>query len=220
MDRRNFVIAAAAMTATFRTAARAAEMSADDGSPITNFRIPAELDPMALPGLVTIGNANAEVVLCEMFDYNCGFCREAAAGLNDVVEHDGAVRLALVNNPILSAQSVQAAKVQQAVLRHFGPASAYDLHLRLFQQKGRIDGPRALAVVREMGLDATLIESASESAEVKAVLDRQRRLAADLGLSVTPSFALGNTALVGWPGLEPMRRFIAATRQCGAPSCG
>ena len=51
--------------------------------PIRNFRIPAELDPATLPGIVWSGARAGDVVLYEFFDYNCGFCRKAARDLDE-----------------------------------------------------------------------------------------------------------------------------------------
>ena len=57
----------------------------DDGAAIRNFRIPAELDPAILPGIVWSGARAGDVVLFEFFDYNCGFCRKAARELGEIL---------------------------------------------------------------------------------------------------------------------------------------
>lgn len=195
-------------------------LRADDGAAITNFRIPAELDPATLPGILWRGAKSADVILYEFFDYNCGYCRQAAREIDDIVAQDPNLRLGLINNAILSIGSAQAAKVQQAVLRLHGPRAANDFHATLFARRGQADGASALALAREMGLDPKKIEESGDSPSVVAVLTRQARLAASLGMEMTPSFAITGVALLGWPGKASMREIIANARKCDHPACG
>ncbi len=192
----------------------------DDGAPIQNFRIPSELDPATLPGVVWKGGKSADVILYEFFDYNCAFCRKAARDVETILARDPNLRLGLVNNPILSLGSVQAAKVQQAVLKLRGPSAAYDFHLKMFTKRGQSDGLSALEVVRSMGLDAKKVEEAADGEIVSQVLSRQARLAASLGMSMTPSFAIAGAGLLGWPGVATLRSIVANARKCDHPVCG
>lgn len=76
-------------------------LNSDEGSPVDNFKIPVELDPAQLPGIVWKGEKTADILLYEFFDYNCGYCRRAALALDRLLVQDPGVRLGLVNNPIL-----------------------------------------------------------------------------------------------------------------------
>jgi protein-disulfide isomerase len=184
----------------------------DDGVAIRNFRIPAELDPATLPGIVWSGARAGDVVLYEFFDYNCGFCRKAAQDLDEILRDDKNLRLGLINNAILSIGSVQAAKVQQAVLRLHGPRVAGEFHARMFGRRGQGDGASAL--------DPKKIEESGDSPAVTAVLTRQAKLAASLGMEMTPSFAIAGVGLLGWPGKASLRGIIANARKCDHPVCG
>jgi protein-disulfide isomerase len=195
-------------------------LRSDDGAAIRNFRIPAELDPAILPGIVWSGAKSADVVLYEFFDYNCGFCREAARDLDEILRVDKNLRLGLINNAILSIGSVQAAKVQQAVLRLHGPRVASEFHARMFGRRGQGDGASALAVVRDMGLDPKKVEESGDSSAVTGVLTRQARLAASLGMEMTPSFAIAGVGLLGWLGKSALQGIVANARKCDHPVCG
>jgi len=192
----------------------------DDGAAITNFRIPPELDPATLPGIVWSGARAGDVVLYEFFDYNCGFCREAARDLGEILGDDKNLRLGLINNAILSIGSVQSAKVQQAVLRLHGPRVASEFHARMLGRRGQSDGASALAVVRDMGLDPKKVEESGDSAAVTGVLTRQAKLAASLGMEMTPSFAIAGVGLLGWPGKTALQGIVANARKCDHPVCG
>ncbi|MFY9627959.1 MAG: DsbA family protein [Methylocystis sp.] len=215
------LIGALAVAPTFARAEERVEYAlvADDGAPVQNFRIPVELDPAKLPGIIWRGDKSADVILYEFFDYNCAFCRKAQHDIEALLANDPKTRLGLVNYAILSIGSVQAAKVQQAVLRLFGPKAAYDFHSKLFSKRGQIDGATALAVARELGLDPKKIEESGDSPSVSATLTQQAKLAESLDMGMTPSFAIAGVGLLGWPGPQSLRKIIANVRKCDRPLC-
>lgn len=192
---------------------------AEDGAQVQNFRIPSELDPAHLPGVVWKGARTGDVLLYEFFDYNCAYCRRAARDIDEISTSDPELRLGLVNNPILSLGSVQAAKVQQAILRLYGPDAAYDFHNRMFVKRGLSDGVSALAIARQMGLDTVQVGESADSAIVAEVLSRQARHAASLGMSTTPSFIVAGVGLLGWPGKKALQSIVSNARRCDRPVC-
>ena len=130
------------------------------------------------------------------------------------------LRLGLVNNPILSLGSVQAAKVQQAVLRTAGPAKAYAFHQAVYAKHGPIDGPLSLQVAGELGLDVHVVETAADLPQVGTVIKRQAELAQSLGFEATPSFSLGNIGLLGYPGPDALQKAVADMKRCDKLACG
>ena len=194
--------------------------TADDGRQVYNYRLPSDLSTEGLPGVVWTGAQHPDVILVEYFDYNCPFCRKAERDLDGLLRTNPGLRLGLVNNPILGLGSVQAAKVQQAVLRGAGPARAYAFHQAVYAKRGPIDGPLALEVVGEMGLDAKAIETAADLPQVGAVIKRQAGLAASLGFEATPSFSVGNIGILGYPGPDAMQKAVADMKRCDKLACG
>ncbi|MBV8851611.1 MAG: DsbA family protein [Methylobacteriaceae bacterium] len=110
--------------------------------------------------------------------------------------------------------------MQAAVLEIHGPRKAYALHRRLLAAPGPVDEAPALAAARDLQLDTDRIKIAMSGAAVGSHIKRQKQIATDLGLRYTPTFAIGNTAFIGWPGIDAMKTFIANARRCGAPRCG
>jgi protein-disulfide isomerase len=162
---------------------RAFDLFGDDGKRVANYRLPSELSLTGLPGITWVGSARPDVILVEFSDYNCPYCRKAAPDLDALVTKDSNFRLGLVNNPIIGLGSVQAAKVQQAVLKLYGPKRAYDFHKAMFAQRGGNDGPVALQIAQSLGLDKAGIETAADGEIISAVLKRQVKLASDLGFT-------------------------------------
>lgn len=195
------------------------KLTGDDGQTIQNFRIPSELDPTTVPGLIWKGRKEADIILYEFFDYNCSFCHQAAKELNKIIASDPGVKFGLINNPILSLGSMQAAKVQQAVLRIYGPKAAYNFHSALISQRGQKDGTLALDAALAAGLNRERIEETADSTIISDVITRQIKLAENLGMSMTPSFILAGTGMLGWMGINSLKEMIISARKCDQVSC-
>lgn len=227
IERRRFLAITAALAAGSRNSAlaqgygQAFRVDNDDGRPIANSRLPGEIVGQipALRGVTYVGPAEAETTLYEFFDYNCPYCRKAAADMASLAGSDQALRIGLINNPILSPQSAQAAKVVLALQRKLGSAAAWTFYQTVLAKPGKIDGLGALQAASKLGISSAEIETIADSDEVRLALKAQMRMAADLGLSATPSYVLGNTGLLGHPGPKALARMIAATRRCDQIAC-
>lgn len=135
-------------------------LKGDDDRPVPNMRLPVELTSEIdlLPGIIWVGAKRGALTLYEFYDLNCPFCRKAAKDLPRLLSKVPDLRLGLINNAILSLGSVQAAKVELALLATKGPAAAYEFHKRLFSMAGMNDGPRALAVGESLGVPRDRLE--------------------------------------------------------------
>ena len=226
MNRRALTVGAAALAAAGGARAQSAAnqwfpVRGDDGMPVPNGRAPVELvdEIEDLPGAIWAGPKTATVQLIEFYDYNCPWCRAAHAAMAGLRRVDPDLRVGLVDNPILSPASAQAAKVGLAMLTLKGARASYDLHARLLSSQGRIDGPRALDAAASLGADRAELERVADGPEVAATLGRQMRLAASLGLAATPSWVVGGATVLGFPGPKALARIVADARRCGAISC-
>ncbi len=180
-------------------------ITGDDGKAVANSVLPGEItgEIPALRGVTYVGPKDAETTLYEFYDFNCPWCRKAAADVVALHDSDPRLRIGLVQNPILSPESAQAAKVMLAVQRKLGSAAAFAFYQALLSRPGRIDGLGALAVASSMGLDRAEAEDIADSDEVRLALKSHMRMAADLGLYATPSYVLGNGASSVIPARRP-----------------
>ena len=118
LHRRRFLAASAALVSGIGQAgAQTGEgwyaVTSDEGQPVQNMRLPVELfsEVDELPGLIRLGSEAPDVTLVEFYDYNCPFCRKAAKDLEALLGADKGLRLGLVNNPVLSPGSKEAARI-------------------------------------------------------------------------------------------------------------
>lgn len=229
LDRRSLLAASAGAIAGLGAVGRAAAQSygqavaiiGDEGRPVANAVLPGEItgELPGLRGVTYAGPREAETTLYEFFDFNCPYCRKAAADVIALNASDPGLRIGLVHNPILSPQSAQAAKVALAMQRKLGSDAAWTFYGRVLARAGRIDGPGALTDGTAMGIPAAELEEIADSEEVRTALKSQMRIAADLGLYATPSYVLGNAGILGHPGARTLARMIASTRRCDRLAC-
>jgi protein-disulfide isomerase len=192
----------------------------DDGDPISNHALSAgQMKQVAgLPGLVEV-SGKGDVTLYQFYDLNCPFCREAAADVDELIRTDQALRLVFVPYPVLSVQSVAGARVELA-LRELGtPKQFLEFHRKIYAGRGVIDGERALAVVQAMGFDRQKIIDAANAQRVTATMTAHAKLGTALKLMATPAYVVAGVAILGHPGLEPLRKVIASVRRCKAVVC-
>lgn len=196
-------------------------VTGDDGKAVANSILPGEITGQipALRGVTYVGPRDAGTTLYEFYDFNCPYCRKAAADVVALHDSDPELRIGLVHNPILSPQSAQAAKVMLAVQRKLGSEAAWRFYQTLLGKPGRIDGLGALAAAAALGIPQAEVEEIADSEEVRAALKSQMRMAADLGLYATPSYVLGNSGILGHPGARAMAKMIASVRRCDRLAC-
>ena len=128
--------------------------------------------------------------------------------------------LGLVNYAVFGIGSIQAAKVQQAVLKMHGPVRAYAYHKAMFARRGQNDGNTALQTVAALGLDSKRVTEAADGDDITRVMTRQAKLAEALGFNATPSFTMNGVGFSGYPGPGAIAGMVASVRSCEKLACG
>jgi protein-disulfide isomerase len=171
------------------------------------------------PHSIVAGNPQGDVTLVEFFDYNCGYCKRALADVRGLVKSDPKLRLVMKDFPVLGPDSVEASRVALAVKNQISGDKLFDYHVRLMETRGRVNGEKALALAKEMGLDVARIQKDMESPVILAALQENVALGDKLGLTGTPAFIIGDEIIPGAVGADPLRRVVAGVRQCGRATC-
>jgi protein-disulfide isomerase len=171
------------------------------------------------PRGVTLGNKDGDVTFVEFFDYNCGYCKRAMIDMLELLKSDHKLKIVLKEFPVLGQSSVEAAQVAVAARMQDPAGKKYlDFHQKLLGGRGQADKARALAAAKEAGFDIAKIEKDMTSAEVRATLEENFRLAESMGMNGTPSYVIGKQVVVGAVGLENLKEKISTAR-CGKVSC-
>lgn len=193
----------------------------DDGDPISNHALTVEqMAAVAqLPGLVAAGGKGSTATLYQFYDLNCPFCREAARDVDALIRSDPALNLVFVPYPVLSVQSIEGVRVELALRELAPPETFLEFHRRIYAGRGVIDGARALAVIRELGIDQQKLIAAANKPHITRTMKAHADLGSELGLMATPAYVIAGIAILGHPGLDPLRKVVAAVRACGKAVC-
>src|SRR3954447_24180128 len=171
------------------------------------------------PRNVTLGNKDGDVTFVEFFDYNCGYCKRAMTDMLELMKSDPKLKVVLKEFPVLGPGSVEAAQVAVAVRMQDPTGKKYlDFHQKLLGGRGQADKARALAAAKEAGLDMAKLEKDLASAEVRATLEENFKLAEDMGMNGTPSYVIGKQVVIGAVGADSLREKIGIAR-CGKAVC-
>jgi len=202
-------------------AASTAEYSlvGDEGQRLPNHTVRL-LGPIdRLPGVVVVGNPKGKETLIEFYDLNCPFCRVAAADLGEMLKRDSQLRLVLVPYPILGIPSIGAARVELAIAKLGTPEQFYAFHRQVYAQRGTTDGPRAPEIAAGLGLNKQNLLALGDSDEITGTMKNLVNLGTALGLEATPSFIVGNLAILGYPGPRALQAMVNAVGTCGKAVC-
>ena len=162
------------------------------------------------PNAPSIGNPNGDAVVVEFFDYNCPYCKRAAADVKSLLEADDGVRVVYREWPILGEGSVFAARAALAA-REQGKYE--ELHWALMATRGRVEEVSVLAAARSVGLDLEKLVVDMNSPAVMAHLEATQMLAQGLGFTGTPAFVIGDALVPGAVPLSDLQGYVAAARE-------
>jgi protein-disulfide isomerase len=166
-----------------------------------------------------IGNPKGKITLVEFFDYNCGYCKRALNDLLTLIKSEPELRVVLKDFPVLGPNSVEAARVAFAVRKQASGEKFLEFHQKLMLSRGPNGKEQALAVARELGLDMDRLQKDMKDPSVQAGLEETMKIADELNLTGTPSYVIGDEAVVGAVGATELKKRIDAVAKCGKASC-
>jgi protein-disulfide isomerase len=161
------------------------------------------------PSSPVSGNLKGDVTVVEFFDYRCGFCKRVAGAVTQLQKEDSRVRVVYKNFPILGEASELAAK---AALASNAQGRYQQFHEALLAAKGELTKEQVLHIAAEVGLDPKRLETDMNNPEWAMIIDRNRTLAKELGISGTPAFIVGNELYPGAMDLAVLKELVGRAR--------
>ncbi len=158
------------------------------------------------------GDRDGDVTVVEFFDYRCGYCIAMAPRLETLLEADRGLRFVYKEWPILGPMSEFAARAALAARRQ---GRYEDFHSALMRLRGRLTEATVLDAARRLGLDPERLRADMKSPKIDRALRDNRALAAELGITGTPSFVVGDRLIPGAVPLGELKAVIAAARGGG-----
>lgn len=166
-------------------------------------------DPASYAG----GNLDGDITVVEFIDYRCSYCRKAHAEVHDLVTRDGNIRYVVKEFPILSEESVTAARFAIATLQVAGPEAYAKVNAGFYESfRGEITPDTLTAFATDLGIDPAPVLARMDAPEVTQVIEDNRALAQRLQISGTPTFVMGSQMIRGYVPLAAMQSVVAQER--------
>jgi protein-disulfide isomerase len=191
---------------------------ADAQSALANLRVPLAPtrgpDPnrrhtVNIAGAPALGPEQAPVTIVEFSDYQCPFCGRVEATLKQVREkYPDRVRIVFKHLPLdIHSKALAAHAAAEAAARQ---GKFWEMHDKIFANQAAMSPEKYAEWARELGLDMARFERDRASAEVKARIAADKREAAQLGATGTPSFFINGKYSSGAKPFEAFQALIDA----------
>jgi protein-disulfide isomerase len=154
------------------------------------------------------GAAKPEVTLVEFFDYACPYCKASNPAVDRLLTENKGLRVVYRELPILGPDSVTAARLslQASKLGRFA-----QFHDALWAA-GR-PAPDTIATAAQ---SASIAPTPQQDGDIDAELNRNMKLAGQLGATGTPLFVIGDKVMNGAVGYDTLKEAIAKARKKNA----
>lgn len=161
------------------------------------------------PTSPVLGNPDGDVVLVEFFDYRCPYCHKAASIVKQLVEADPNLKVVMKEFPILSPESMIAARAALAAMKQ-GKYAAY--HFALMDSASDLSQDRLFALAEDLDLNLDQFKDDMKAEEVGQEILSTRALAQRIGANGTPAFIVGTTSVPPNTTFEEFKALIQSIR--------
>lgn len=141
-----------------------------------------------------LGDAHGDVTIVEFFDYACTYCKAVEPRLESALRADPHVRLILKEFPILTPESLIAARASLAARRQH---KYRQFHEALMAYRGPWDEDAIFATARSVGLNIARLRHDMAAPSIANEIIDNFNLARGLRIFQTPGFVVGDHILTG-----------------------
>jgi protein-disulfide isomerase len=163
---------------------------------------------LPFPGAV-LGNPEGTVTLVQFTDYSCGFCRQSVADVERLVAENPDLKVVMREYPILRSESADAARMALAAAQQ-GKYAAF--HGAMFDL-GTPTAETIEAAATRAGVDLVKAQAAIARGTFDPYLQANYELAAQIGISGTPGWVVGDQVIDGALGHHALSRAIGEARE-------
>ena len=170
--------------------------------PDLSYAVPTDERPSA-------GPADALVTIVEFSDFQCPFCKKAAATMDEVKKaFSEDVRLVFRNQPLPFHNNARGAA--EAALAAGKQGKFWEMHDHLFANSNALDAAKLPEYAKAIGLDVEKFNADMKSSEIKELIDQDIELANKFGARGTPAFFINGRFIAG---AQEKEKFEALIRE-------
>ncbi len=141
-----------------------------------------------------LGDAHGDVTIVEFFDYACSYCKAVEPRLESALRTDRHVRLILKEFPILTPESLIAARASLASRRQH---KYRQFHEALMAYRGPWGEDAIFSTARSVGLNIARLRRDMAAPGIANEIINNFNLARGLRIFQTPGFVVGDHILTG-----------------------
>jgi protein-disulfide isomerase len=166
------------------------------------------------------GAANGKVVIQQVSDFQCPFCRQVEPTLDELLKaYPGKIKIVWRDRPLpMHPDAPLAAEAAREAYAQKGNEGFAMMHKLLFENQRALKRDDLDGYARKIGLDMSRFARALDSHTHKAVLDADEKAAVDAGVSGTPAFFIGPYFISGAQGLPKFRKAVELVLKGPPPS--
>jgi protein-disulfide isomerase len=152
------------------------------------------------------GPADAKITVAEFFDYRCPHCKASLGAMKNLAAQNKNVRIAFIERPILTPDSLVAAQAAVAARRQ--PGKYVPFHFALMQTTGELPKERILDIAKSVGIDTAKLEKDMADPAVIEQVNQSNALADSLHFNGTPTFVINDRIVVGEVTTEELQELV------------
>jgi protein-disulfide isomerase len=141
-----------------------------------------------------LGDAHGDVTIVEFFDYACGYCKAIEPRLESALRSDPHVKLILKEFPILTPESLIAARAALASRRQH---KYREFHEALMAYRGPWNEEAIFSTAKSVGLNIDRLTHDMTAPSIANEIIENFNLARGLRIFQTPAFVVGDHILTG-----------------------
>jgi len=150
------------------------------------------------------GSTKPDVTLVEFFDYACPYCKASNPAVDKLLQEDKGLRVVYRELPILGPDSLTAARLSLEASKLGRFAQFHDT----LWASGRPAPDTNAKAAQAAGIAPQPVQDA----EIETELNRNMKLAGELGATGTPVFVVGDRVMNGAVGYDSLKDAIAKAR--------
>jgi len=158
-----------------------------------------------------VGSADADVTIIEFFDYHCGYCKKMLPTFSQLVQEDKKVRVIFREFPILSEDSILAARAALA-FNNLNKERYFEYHTAIMNMRGKYTEQNLGAKAQRLGVTPEALLAEMQKPEITAILEKNRKIADDFGIRGTPALIIGDQMMPGAISYADLKKVVADTR--------
>ena len=156
-----------------------------------------------------VGPEDADIVVIEFFDFNCGYCKKAYPDMKKLIGEEKDVKFIFKEMPILSPSSRTTAEWALAANKQ---GKYWEFHQKLIMYPGSKDAKSLEKLAADVGLDVDQLKKDLKDPKIKEEIDQNLKITRELGINGTPAFIIGKTLARGYMGYDSMKDTIDRLR--------